>query len=89
MILVDSILCRTEDFASQMFEFYRLKGYAVLQSSVEIETGTHGKHVVKKLDILKNDEKMPDRCKHGNRWPDLCGDCRAEAFYSHGRSPRA
>lgn len=54
MILVDSIHCRTEEFAKQMFDFYRLNGYAVLQSTVEIETGTHGKHVVKKLDILMN-----------------------------------
>jgi hypothetical protein len=52
MILVDSILCRTEDFAKEMFQFYIGKGYSVLQSTVEIETGTHGKHVVKKLDVL-------------------------------------
>ncbi|SDO50134.1 hypothetical protein SAMN04487897_11585 [Paenibacillus sp. yr247] len=52
MKLVDSVYCRTEDFANQMFQFYLDNGYSVLQSTVEIETGTHGKHVVKKLDIL-------------------------------------
>jgi hypothetical protein len=52
VVLVDSIYCRTEDFVKQMFQFYIEKGYSVAQSTVEIETGTHGRHVVKKLDIM-------------------------------------
>lgn len=50
--LIDIIYCRTDDVATEMFDLYRVKGYGVMQSTVEIETGTHGKHVVKKLEIL-------------------------------------
>lgn len=48
----DIIFCRREDFAKDLMEFFMDKGYSVGMSTVEIETGTHGKHVVKKLDIL-------------------------------------
>lgn len=56
MRLVDSILCRTEEFAMEMFEFYIKRGYSVLKSTVQIESGTHGKHVVNKLDILSEEK---------------------------------
>lgn len=49
---VDIIYCRSEEFAKEMFEFYINKGYSVMQSTVQIDTGTHGLHVVKRLDIL-------------------------------------
>ena len=49
---VEIIHCRTEEFAKELMGFYMSKGYSVGMSTVEIETGTHGKHVVKKLDIL-------------------------------------
>lgn len=52
MHIVDIVFCRTEEFAKEIFEHYRSRGYAVAQSTVEIETGTHGKHVVKRLDIM-------------------------------------
>lgn len=49
---VEIIYCRTEEFAKEMMDFYTGKGYSIGMSTVEIETGTHGKHIVKKLDIL-------------------------------------
>ena len=49
---MDIIYCRTEEFAEEIREFYVNKGYTVMQLTLEIETGTHGKHVVKRLDIL-------------------------------------
>ena len=50
--IIDIIYCTRDDFAKQMFELYINKGYAVAQSTVEIITGTHGKQVVKKLEIM-------------------------------------
>ncbi|MBT2722294.1 hypothetical protein [Bacillus sp. ISL-46] len=49
---VDVIYCMTDSMAKAMFDYWLDKGFTVMQSTVEIETGTHGKHVVKRLDIL-------------------------------------
>jgi len=51
--LVDNVYCRNPEIANEIFEFLKQKGYAIGMSTVEIETGTHGKHVVRKLDLLQ------------------------------------
>lgn len=50
----DIVFCREEDVADDLREFFVKKGYAVGVSTVEIETGTHGLHCVKKLDVLQS-----------------------------------
>jgi hypothetical protein len=56
MYQVAIIHCDNPGVAQDIFEMYIEKGYAVGMSTVEIETGTHGKHVVKKLDILAKED---------------------------------
>jgi hypothetical protein len=50
---IDILHCRDEEIAKELQIYFVNKGYSVGLSSVEIETGTHGKHVVKRLDILE------------------------------------
>ncbi len=61
MNLVDTIHCETDEFAEQMFDFYIKKGYSVMKSTVEINTGTKGNHVVKRLDILLKETVRPPK----------------------------
>jgi dimeric dUTPase (all-alpha-NTP-PPase superfamily) len=51
--MLDIIFCQTEEQANVLFDFYISKGYKVCMSTVEIVSGTHGKHTVKKLNIFK------------------------------------
>lgn len=48
----DIIFCGTQDTATDIMDLYTDKDYKVIQSTVEIITGTHGNQVVKRLDIL-------------------------------------
>ena len=54
VMTTDIIFCRNEETANDMYEFYIGKGYSVMVSTVQIESGTHGLHTVKRLDILKD-----------------------------------
>lgn len=49
----DIVCCGTQDTATEINQFYSKQGYKVLESTVEIITGTHGKQVVKRLDLIK------------------------------------
>jgi hypothetical protein len=49
----DIVFCGTQDTATDIMDLYIDKGYSVMQSTVQITTGTHGNQVVKRLDILK------------------------------------
>jgi dimeric dUTPase (all-alpha-NTP-PPase superfamily) len=51
--ILDIVYCHTEEQAKEIFDFYIAKGHKVGVSTVEIETGTRGKCVVKKIDIYK------------------------------------
>jgi len=59
MNLVETIHCKTPEFAEEMFKFYIKKGYAVLQSTVMIKHGVYGQMVVKQLDILEKEVLEP------------------------------
>ena len=50
----DIIYCRNEETANEMYDFYIAKGYQVMMSTSQIDSGTHGLHTVKRLDILKD-----------------------------------
>ncbi|WP_253829765.1 hypothetical protein [Bacillus sp. FSL K6-0067] len=52
--VLDIIYCHTKEQADELLDFYLNKGYKVGVSTVEIDTGTLGKCVVKKIDIYKN-----------------------------------
>lgn len=61
--IYDTVFCKQELVATEIFNFYINKGYQVAVSTVEITTGTNGKQAVKKLDILEEfteDEYMED-----------------------------
>lgn len=49
----DIVFCGTKETAKDIYDMYTKQGYKVVQSTVEIITGTHGRQVVKRLDILK------------------------------------
>lgn len=49
----DIVFCGKQDTATDIMDLYNNRGYKVLQSTVEIITGTHGNQVVKRLDILE------------------------------------
>ncbi|EJS46370.1 hypothetical protein CN327_28830 [Bacillus cereus] len=51
--VLDIIYCHTQEQADELYDFYVKKGYKVGVSTVEIDTGTLGKCVVKKIDIYK------------------------------------
>lgn len=53
-MLKDVIYCRTNGLSEDLFDFLRQKGYGVGVSTVQITTGHHGTHEVKKLDVLSN-----------------------------------
>lgn len=50
---VDTVYCKDELVVSLIFDYLIDKGYMVLQSKAEIETGTNGKYVAIRLDILE------------------------------------
>ncbi|HDR7791303.1 TPA: hypothetical protein QCY15_005992 [Bacillus paranthracis] len=52
--MLDIIYCHTQEQADELYDFYVKKGHTVGVSTVEIDTGTLGKCVVKKIDIYKN-----------------------------------
>lgn len=49
----DIVYCHNEKMAKEIFEFLMEKGYPIGLSSSQIETGTHGTQVVKRLDVYK------------------------------------
>jgi hypothetical protein len=49
----DIIYCHNKELAFEIFDFLRQKGYSVGLTSSQIETGTHGKQTVKRLDVYK------------------------------------
>jgi hypothetical protein len=51
--VLDIVYCHTEEQANDLFKYYTEKGYKVGVSTVQINTGTLGDCVVKKLDIYK------------------------------------
>lgn len=51
--VLDIVYCHTEEQAEELFSYYTKKGYKVGLSTVQINTGTLGDCVVKKLDIYK------------------------------------
>lgn len=51
--ILDIVYCHTEEQAMKIFEYYRVKGHNVGVSTVQINTGTLGDCVVKKLEIYK------------------------------------
>lgn len=51
--VLDIVYCHTEEQAKELFDFYIAKGHKVGMSTVQINTGTLGDCVVKKLDIYK------------------------------------
>ncbi|GAB6447235.1 hypothetical protein bcgnr5369_14730 [Bacillus cereus] len=51
--ILDIIYCHTPKQANDLFDFYVAKGHKVGVSTVQINTGTLGDCVVKKLEIYK------------------------------------
>lgn len=51
--MADIIYCHDENMAKEIFDFLVMKGYPVGMSGSQIETGTHGTQVVKRLDVFK------------------------------------
>ena len=54
VMTTDIIFCRNEKTADELYELYIGKGYSVMVSTVQIESGTHGLHTVKRLDIIED-----------------------------------
>lgn len=52
--LVDILYCHEKEIADELFDFYLKKGHGVAMSTVQINTGTHGDCLVKKIEIYKN-----------------------------------
>lgn len=50
----DIIYCHDEAMADKISDFLRNEGYSVGVSGSQIETGTHGTQVVKRIDVYKN-----------------------------------
>jgi len=48
----DIVYCKNPEVAKEISDNFRIKGYSVAVSNVEITTGTYGSQNVKKLDIL-------------------------------------
>lgn len=48
----DIVYCHDEKMADEIYLFLLEKGYRVGMSSSCIETGTHGKQAVKRLDVF-------------------------------------
>lgn len=51
--ILDIVYCHTPEQANDLFDFYVSKGHIVGVSTVQINTGTLGDCVVKKLEIYK------------------------------------
>lgn len=54
----DIVYCHNEEFAEELFNILREKGYAVGLSGSVINTGTHGEQAVKRLDIFNKKEEV-------------------------------
>ncbi|MEK3955953.1 MULTISPECIES: hypothetical protein [unclassified Psychrobacillus] len=53
----DIVYCHNEEIAKEIFEFLLSKGYPLGMSGSQIETGTHGMQVVKRIDVYKSKKK--------------------------------
>lgn len=53
----DIIYCHNEEMAKEIFDYLIKKGYRIGLSGSQIETGTHGTQVVKRLDVYKKKNK--------------------------------
>lgn len=71
------IHCNNEELTKEIFDILIQKGYAVMQSSQEIETGTNGKHTVKRLDVMHSMRIKP---KHSRLTEDVYNEYLKDRF---------
>lgn len=79
----DIIYCHSNELAHELFYFLREKGYSVGLSNSQINTGTHGKQAVKRIDVFKKKAETVDceECggsgfsKAGTGYDAVCDNC--------------